>query len=54
MPGAGGPLAFGWAALTGVAAAAGGRAFRSQRGIGLFAGAAAFTLAVGWLAGGIR
>ena len=41
------PLGYGWAALTGVAAAAGARAFRSQRGIGLFAGAAALTLAVG-------
>ena len=54
LPAADAPLGFGWAALTGVAAAAAARAFRSQRGIGLFAGAAALTLAVGWLAGGIR
>lgn len=54
IPAAAAPLGYGWAALTGVAAAAGARAFRSQRGIGLFAGAAALTLAVGWLAGGIR
>jgi len=54
IPAADAPLGYGWAALTGVAAAAGARAFRSQRGIGLFAGAAALTLAVGWLAGGIR
>ena len=45
------PLGWGWAALGGLAAAAGARAFRSARGIGLFAGAAAVTLAVGWLAG---
>jgi PTS system mannose-specific IIC component len=54
MPLASGPLAYGWAALTGVAAAAGAQAFRSQHGVGLFAGATAFTVAVGWLAGGIR
>jgi len=48
------PLGWGWAALGGLAAAAGARAFRSARGIGLFAGAAAVTLAVGWLLGGIR
>jgi mannose/fructose/N-acetylgalactosamine-specific phosphotransferase system component IIC len=54
MPLASGPLAYGWAALTGVAAAAGAQAFRNQHGVGLFAGAAAFTVAVGWLAGGIR
>jgi PTS system mannose-specific IIC component len=54
IPAADAPLAYGWAALTGIAAAAGVRAFRSQRGIGLFAGAAALTLAVGRLAGGIR
>ena len=48
------PLSYGWAALTGVAAAAGAQAFRSQRGVGLFAGATALTVAVGWLAGGIR
>jgi PTS system mannose-specific IIC component len=54
LPGATGPLGLGWVALTGVAAAAGARAFRSQRGVGLFAGAAALTLAVGWLAGGTR
>jgi mannose/fructose/N-acetylgalactosamine-specific phosphotransferase system component IIC len=53
-PGAAIPLAFGWAALTGVAAAAGAQAFRSQHGVGLFAGAAALTVAVGWLVGGIR
>ena len=46
------PLGWGWAALCGLAAAAGARAFRSARGIGLFAGAAAVTLAVGWLAWG--
>jgi PTS system mannose-specific IIC component len=54
MPIASMPLSFGWAALTGVAAAAGAQAFRSQRGVGLFAGATALTVAVGWLAGGIR
>jgi mannose/fructose/N-acetylgalactosamine-specific phosphotransferase system component IIC len=54
IPGADRPLGYGWAALTGVAAAAGARAVRSQRGIGLFAGATALTLAVGWLVGGIR
>jgi PTS system mannose-specific IIC component len=48
------PLGWGWAALGGLAAAAGARAFRSARGIGLFAGAAAITLAVGWLLGGTR
>jgi len=48
------PLGWGWAALGGLAAAAGARAFRSARGIGLFAGAAAVTLAVGWVLGGIR
>jgi PTS system mannose-specific IIC component len=48
------PLGWGWAALLGLAAAAGARAFRSARGIGLFAGAAAVTLAVGWLLGGTR
>jgi PTS system mannose-specific IIC component len=48
------PLGWGWAALGGLAAAAGARAFRSARGIGLFAGAAAITLAVGWVLGGIR
>ena len=53
FPAADVPLGYGWVALTGVAAAAGARACRSQRGIGLFAGAAALTLAVGWLAGGI-
>ena len=47
-------LGWGWAALGGLAAAAGARAFRSARGIGLFAGAAAVTLAVGWLLGGTR
>jgi len=54
MPLASVPLAYGWAALTGVAAAAGAQAFRSLHGVGLFTGAAAFTLAVGWLVGGIR
>lgn len=53
IPAAAAPLGYGFAALTGLAAAAGARAFRSQRGIGLFAGATALTLAVGWLAGGI-
>lgn len=48
------PLGWGWAALGGLAAAAGARAFRSARGIGLFAGSAAVVLAVGWLAGGPR
>ena len=47
-----GPLGWGWAALTGVAAAAGVRAFRSQRGVVLFTGAAALTLVVGRLAAG--
>jgi mannose/fructose/N-acetylgalactosamine-specific phosphotransferase system component IIC len=51
-PGLAGPLGWGWAALTGVAAAAGIRAFRGQRGTALFAGAAALTLVVGRLAGG--
>jgi PTS system mannose-specific IIC component len=48
-----GPLAFGWAALTGIAAAAGVRAFRSQRGVALLAGATAATVVVGRLAGGL-
>ncbi len=48
------PLGWGFAALGGLAAAAGARAFRSARGIGLFAGAAAATFAAGWLAGGAR
>jgi PTS system mannose-specific IIC component len=48
------PLGWGWTALVGLAAAAGARAFRSARGIGLFAGAAAATFAAGWLAGGTR
>jgi len=48
------PLGWGWTALVGLAAAAGARAFRSARGIGLFAGAAAATFAAGWLVGGSR
>jgi PTS system mannose-specific IIC component len=48
------PLGWGWTALGGLATAAGARAFRSARGIGLFAGAAAATFVVGWLAGGAR
>jgi PTS system mannose-specific IIC component len=47
-------LGWGWAALGGLAAAAGARAFRNARGLGLFAGAAAVTFAVGWFAGGAR
>jgi mannose/fructose/N-acetylgalactosamine-specific phosphotransferase system component IIC len=54
LPALNAPLGWGWATLGGLAAAAGARAFRSARGIGLFAGAAVVTVAVGWLAGGIR
>ena len=54
FPAANAPLGWGWAALGGLAAAAGARAFRSARGVRLFAGAAAATVAVGWLAGGAR
>lgn len=53
-PGLDAPLGWGWVALGGLAAAAGARAFRSARGIGLFAGSAAVVFAVGWLAGGAR
>jgi mannose/fructose/N-acetylgalactosamine-specific phosphotransferase system component IIC len=48
------PLGWAWAALAGLAAAAGARAFRSARGIGLFAGAAVVTVAAGWILGGAR
>jgi mannose/fructose/N-acetylgalactosamine-specific phosphotransferase system component IIC len=48
------PLGWGLTALCGLAAAAGARAFRSAPGIGLFAGAAAVTFAVGWITGGAR
>jgi PTS system mannose-specific IIC component len=54
LPALNAPLGWGWTALGGLAAAAGARAFRSARGIGLFAGAAAATFVVGWLAGGAR
>jgi len=54
LPSASVPLGWGWTALVGLAAAAGARAFRSARGIGLFAGAAAVTVAVGWIVGGAR
>jgi PTS system mannose-specific IIC component len=54
FPAASAPLGWGWAALGGLAAAAGARAFRSARGVRLFAGAAAATVAIGWLAGGAR
>ena len=45
FPGAAPPLAFGWAALSGFAAAAGARAFRSQRGLPLFLTALALSAA---------
>jgi PTS system mannose-specific IIC component len=51
LPDAGLPLAYAWAALGGFAAAAGARAFRSQRGLPLFASAAALTAVLGTLAG---
>ncbi len=54
LPGLPAPLGWGWAALGGLAAAAGARAFRDARGAGIFAGAAAATVAVGWLLGGGR
>ena len=54
FPGLDAPLGWGFTALAGLAAAAGARAFRSARGIGLFAGAAVATIAAGWLAGGAR
>jgi len=44
FPGALGPLAFGWAALTGLAAAAGARAFRAARGVGLVAAVVALSV----------
>ncbi len=44
VPGAQGPLSLGWAALCGLAAAAGARAFRTQRGLGLFATALALSV----------
>jgi PTS system mannose-specific IIC component len=51
-PGLALPAGSGWAALLGLAAAAGARSFRSNRGIGLFLSGAAVTVAVGWLLGG--
>lgn len=45
------PMGFGWAALCGLAAAAGARAFRSARGVRLFLASAAVTVAVGRLIG---
>ena len=54
LPAASAPLGSGFAALCGLAAAAGARAFRSARGLRIFAGAAAATFVVGWLAGGLR
>jgi len=51
LPDATVPLAYAWAALGGFAAAAGARAFRSQRGLPLFASAAALTAVLGTLAG---
>ncbi|HET8723426.1 MAG TPA: PTS sugar transporter subunit IIC [Anaeromyxobacteraceae bacterium] len=54
FPALGGPAGWAWAAVGGLAAAAGARAFRSPRGVGLFAGAAAATFAAGLLLGGVR
>jgi len=48
-PAASAPLAVAWAALGGFAAAAGARAFRAQRGLGLFASATALTAVLGGL-----
>jgi len=50
-PWAGTPLAFSWAALGGFAAAAGGYAFRSRRGLGLLASGTALAVLAGRLAG---
>lgn len=50
-PWAGAPLGFAWAALGGFAAAAGARAFRTQRGLGLLASGAALAVVAGRLAG---
>ncbi|HVP69451.1 MAG TPA: PTS sugar transporter subunit IIC [Anaeromyxobacteraceae bacterium] len=51
FPGARPPLAAGWAALCGFAAAAGARAFRAQRGFGLFAVSFALCAVAARLAG---
>lgn len=51
-PAAAAPVGWGWAALLGLAAAAGARSFRSARGLQLFLASAALTLALGRMIGG--
>jgi mannose/fructose/N-acetylgalactosamine-specific phosphotransferase system component IIC len=52
VPGAAAPTAWGWAALLGLAAAAGARSFRSGRGLQLFLASAALTVVLGRVLGG--